>query len=397
MRATVRLSSSQMRAGQPQVSNTRGDIHLWRQGGVGDLIFMQPAILRLKAVIEGNLVHHASENVRWLSRRIGFDELMPHEDGEKRGPGMDLEWSLENHPTMLFLDRASIWELVLGLSVSNMPVELARPTCEPPRMHRSTKPRIYFSPWTSGGYLGRSTPPSVAKKLVDALKQKYQVLTCFSGEPQPQMEIGEDVRLTKLNLEQWAAAIATCEVALSNDTGGLYLAAGMGVPTVGIYDHVAPWLRFRRFRSATAIWLRDPICNCTHHDHCPRTGEGDGRLPEPCKLKLDADDVIDKVANCEKHFGVTWAPSVGKWLDPPLVSIRRETGLLSRGDMVALGEVLAGVAYTTLMDGDIEVTVAPGNISKKQLWLALQEALTVGHVERKSAYSWRRSPALKLF
>jgi hypothetical protein len=86
---------------------------------------------------------------------------------------------------------------------------------------------------------------------------------------------------------------AACDIGLANDSGSLYWMAANGVPCVGIYDHVQPWLRCYRFPQIKPVMSRWPVCQCHHHGSCSRAQGG----RSPCKA-IPAEFLLNALAEC---------------------------------------------------------------------------------------------------
>jgi len=398
LRTRIRKGPSDIRPDASSPFRSPGPLRIWREGGIGDLVFMEPALRRLKALDPSReLIHCAPARVEWLSHRIGFDRLEPHEKRVTTGPGVDVQWALENHPAMLHLDRVSLWELIFQLPVGDMMAEVERPSCAPPPTPATTKDRLFFSPWTSAGVLGRSIPPEVSKKLVAALKPKYQVVTCVRDNPSELMNIGADVMHIGLSTQAWAAAIAACDVALSADTGSLYLAAAMGLPTVGIYEHVGPWLRIRRVPNIHDLWLRDPTCHCDHHGAC--TKRPDTQQYEPCKLDLDPEVVLEALGRVELFRGMVYCVPERMMVDRPVFSVTRSGKAFTRGEKFIICEVMAGTNWRYNYDGaDVVVTIPDdAAVTQKDLWIAMQRALMPNPHGPEPVYGFKRLASYNIF
>jgi len=98
--------------------------------------------------------------------------------------------------------------------------------------------------------------------------------------------------LLDLPLRQLAAAIAACDVYVTNDAGPLHIAAAVGTPTIGLFGpgEDSVWFPYDT-RDGHRALRKDVPCHPCHLDFCNRAGEG---FMECMKL-LALTDVIDEV------------------------------------------------------------------------------------------------------
>lgn len=278
------------------VAPVPSELHLWRSGGLGDFVFMEPALRKLKAQHPSRkLILHAPEKYRYIHNLIGFDEFEANETGTIQGEGIDLHWALERHPGWYCLDRASIWEDILGVPVGEHAVQLT--VDKHPVLRHNRKPTLCFLPLASNyGPGGRSLPPDHAVTLARALCEHYTVVVPSAGDALDGFQYTEAECYQNLTMKAFVRLVASCDKCLGVDSGGIYVAAAAGVPTVGLFGHVDPWLRIPRFPYLSALDLRSPTCQCEQHGTCSRPVNGEA----PCKYV--APEAIWKALLCQASY-----------------------------------------------------------------------------------------------
>ena len=92
-------------------------------------------------------------------------------------------------------------------------------------------------------------------------------------------------------LKQLAAVLELAEVVLSNDSGPMHLAAGLGTPVVGVFTCTSP-VRSGPPGDQHALVSTRLSCAGSYHKHCPLRG----RYHMACKQELEADRVWQVLA-----------------------------------------------------------------------------------------------------
>jgi hypothetical protein len=294
-------------------------IHLYRLDGVGDMIFMEPAVRKLKAQFpEDQLILHTRSRYVQIGEFIGFDAVIPCDT--KRGgynDGINLNWALEHHAASRLMDRVTVWEDILRVPCGDEPVSFGRGAmgkdmlASHPR-YSPDKPSLYLSPFSV--YRERSVPPGRVSDAIGPLTERFNVVTAAPPSSLPKPD-GVDaahyaflvakheallfcasmgcVSFPTAGLADWVTLVAACDVALSSDTGGMYVAAASGIPTVGLFEHVEPWLRLKRFPGTRGVLLRDQTCQCDHHGPCTKTRETCHETLTPAFLLAQVEAVLD--------------------------------------------------------------------------------------------------------
>lgn len=101
------------------------------------------------------------------------------------------------------------------------------------------------------------------------------------------------IRVIKaLPLRQLAAVMSHCTVFVSNDAGPMHIAAGLGIPTIGLFGpgEEQIWFPYDPAGGNTAL-RKDVPCHPCHLDFCNR--EGDGFME--CMKLLEVSDVFHAV------------------------------------------------------------------------------------------------------
>jgi len=289
-------------------------VHMYRLDGVGDMMFMEPAVRKLKALM-GNtkLILHTRGRYQEMWPLIGFDGGGVEESkvGGYGGESINLNWALENHAASRVLDRVSQWEDILHIQIGEEKVKMS------PGKHGAamlkdhanydpTKPSLYYEPFSV--YADRSLFPDMAREIFPVLLSRFNVVMLASTWTIPNIptidwEHGEFVvqkiaaqkycwpracGFVGTNITDWFAIAGACDAALCMDTGALYVAASSGVPSVGMFNHVDPWLRTQRFDNVRAISFKQKGCTCDHHGPCTRERQF-------CRGYIPADYLLDHV------------------------------------------------------------------------------------------------------
>ena len=179
-----------------------------------------------------------------------------------------------------------------------------------------------------------------------------------------------------LSLAQYIHIVQQSDKVLATDTGGLYLAAAGGKPCVGIYEHVAPWLRCRRVPNILAWYVRQNDCACDMHGPCTKVLQGG---VEPCKLHLDPDLVLQAIQRAnvggsryvDRNLHPTSAARIAV-IVPPQGNPQRQQEMVEYA--------FAGIPHIVVdtMRGVLDVryvlALQPGwSFTRQDVWLALDD------------------------
>jgi hypothetical protein len=342
-------------------------LRLHRGGGLGDFVFLEPALRVLKAIDPSReIILCGPDPCRHLYRDIGADKW---EMEGTTGPTVDLNWTLETHPAMYCLDRVSLWELILGLPIGTE-------VCQLPQVGPRGRKRLFFAPFTSqGGLAGRSLPVAEIERLLPHLCRHYEVVMASSDGNWPAIDWGKAERHETPSLDEYLNLLLSCDLFLGNDSGGLYVAGASGIPAVGLFDHVEPWLRVPRVPNILALRLRQPECECGHHSACTRTTDP---AAIPCKTGLDARLILKLLANAKRGPSRVWgmphgAPDLYVWAGWPDIK-----GIDLRGQQVAMRRALAATSLHPvphLTEGSIILAYPPKVVTRERLWALLTPRL----------------------
>ena len=352
MRATIRKAPIAIREPSAFVLGPHADLHLWRMGGLGDLIFMEVALRRLKAWYpKRKVILHTRGQYQCLDTYLGVDQIIPHEGRYRDGAGVELNYAVEQHAGRHSLDRVSIWEDVFSLEITDIPVKIDFPrddfALESLPNVDASKPFLAFMPFTSSNdFASRSLPVHHVNVLTEALSEAYNVVMFDSGPTFPAgLSMSHIVAKPSCDVMTFIKLVASCDTALACDSGGLWVAGAAGIPTVGIFDHVAPWLRTKRFPTVMGLYTRRPMCDCHQHGCCSVTQTDDS----PCKF-ITPDDAISALISARqmssglshpKHWSLYW----NKWIREPSVSVQITDGPNRRETEFAIRHALAGIDW----------------------------------------------------
>lgn len=369
---------------------------LSRLDGVGDMIFMAPAVKRLKQELPGvKLVLNTRKQYAGIASVIGFDDVLLGEKKEKEYEiGIGLNWALEDHPASRILDRVSLWEDILHLPIGDSVVSLdVEPNYDLLRSHKSfdpTKKTLYFCPFSA--FASRSLPPSSVVGIANALAEKYNVVMFRShsdavirNDATPEhirfvleredcmneLGGGKCCLFHNLPIGLWLSSVKACDIAVSCDTAGLYAALGTGVPSVGFFEHVEPWLRLRRFKNYRAIYVRQYDCRCSHHGAC-------SKAREECKEIVDASFIDSNIVALSLGSFGCFDRELEKIKRTPLfVLVDGADEFVDEKTLACIRSTLSGVPFiiSTATNGYYDVVVKDGDEPIRHiLWRAAEEA-----------------------
>ena len=351
-----------------------GSEEMTKHSWVYNVLTAEPALRKLKAQEPGRkIILHAPAVYEALHHLIGFDGFEANETDQCDGPGIDLHWTLERHPGWYSLDRVSMWEDILGVPIGSEPVVLDVPKEQSALRNAPAyaKPILAFLPFSSGaGLIGRSLPGKQIVALIEALSEEYGVVMPHHAQLP---ELAKRTRATcfeGLRIPQFMATVADCDRCLSVDSGGLYVAAAAGVPSVGLYDHVPPWLRAKRFPNIYSLDLRRPTCACLQHDACTCPEKGQ----RPCGF-FDPDIAVHALACCDPYGGRILGVYPEEHVHPPRIGVRIDgrKDQWCDGDARAtefiLKHALAGIEWgywTEDVRHDVALTVKAGDLISRE-------------------------------
>lgn len=348
----------------PLLENVKdGALQISRLDGVGDMVFMTPAVKRLKRIIgDTRLVLHTRPQYAGIHKLIGFDDVVVSDD--KRDvyeDGVGFNWALEVHRAARVVDRVSLWEDVFHLPISNVTLSMDRALIEStasPTDHRlfdERKKTIYLSPFSV--FAGRSFSPSNVVEIASSLSRDFNVVMTApaSDPPLPLDADAAHIAFAQakveclsvcesmgccvfrgLSVDEWFSVVSQCDAAVSSDTAGMYVAAAFGVPSVGFYEHVEPWLRLRRFQRTRGVSVRSDRCRCSHHGPCVAMNESCHDLITPRVVVNNVDAVLrgeygyyhvrgSQLVPPKIHFVVDTSRGSSDDLETTLASIRTAT------------------------------------------------------------------------
>ena len=355
-----------------------GELVLSRLDGIGDMVFMAEAVKTLKATLgDVKFVLHTRPQYADIHKLIGFDDVTCDTDV----PRIALNMALEHHTASLVIDRVSLWEDVLHLPIGDSAVSITPPPggVELLRGHKHydpNKPSLYFSPFSK--YAARSFPVRQAFETAVLLSRRYNVVMVapHTASPLPSDTDDGHVKFVErsadavdylgvagccvfheLSIPEWFSLVSACDVAVSCDTAGVYVAAAVGTPAVGFYEHVAPWLRLHRFSNVRGVSLRQSGCRCDHHGPCPLN-------TEVCKSALTWEFV-------ERNVAATLNGDYG-YFDPdgnPLM--RPRLGFFTGPTTSAIDDhvkaIARGMDYTVNSGCEVEIEVVD-NMARRYVW-----------------------------
>lgn len=347
--------------------------NIMRTAGVGDIIFMQPAVAQLKA--SGTKVTlHTLEHLMPVGRLIGCEVTLAGRLADARG-GLttsdvrrilssavkDVSYALERHPARYIVDRVTLWEVILGLQTTETPVRFTLPEGGRERIamhpeHDPGKPNVLFAP--KGAHAPRSWQPHLIYSVLTKLVEVYNVVIPTGGPTPTDLEFPGALLFPGTPMEEFFAIVRGCDVVLSHDTGAAWVGAGGGVPTVVTFDQVEPWLRMRRFENCRAVWMRLPECMCDHHGHCTN---GD----RVCNDGITGEEIIGHIEAARAGQYGMWRARTGEAVRAPVIEVPRNLAVL---DSEALGMNIRVVdAPTGTADFVLHMTRRE-KITREQLW-----------------------------
>jgi len=347
-----------------------------RLDGVGDIIFMEPAVRAKKQQYpDMPLVLYTRKHFQPLGPLVGFDQTVPQSTRPPIGllpPGSDVCMALEMHGGSYALDRVSLWEQIFGVPITDDPVTLTLPGggSDAIKEHPAYDPgklTLFFAPL---GIRDRKWSVELMQRVWPLLLEEYNVVVASEGPMSTDLGVEGAIGFQSCPMQEWFRIVGACDVALCHDTGAMYLAGGAGIPTVGTYEQVPPWLRMRRFKTIRGVNLRQPDCECDHHGPCTKIGRAcyDGFRPRELLRHLS-----EAMAG---NYGM-WDVRTGRRIAAPMVEIvasgvsdddRRQATEAARGLEASIVETQTGQASYV-------VYLEPGKpLRSTVLWAAIAAA-----------------------
>ncbi|MDD3492204.1 MAG: hypothetical protein PHZ19_01745, partial [Candidatus Thermoplasmatota archaeon] len=345
-----------------------------RRDGIGDVLFMQPALKRLMA---------RGDAMLWTTKALlPVAELMGVNVGDADGGAMpgnvrDHCHALEGHSWRYVLDRVTLWELILGAEVTETPVAVTLPgggreRIEAHPAYRTGLLNLYFSPIVTHGRQ-REWRDGLVRSVIPGLVARFNVVVASAGAMPGGLAHDGALQFPDLPLPEWFALVGGCDAALTHDTGGAWIASAGGIPTVATFNTVPPWLRARRFPNVRSVFMRLPKCNCDHHDGCPF---GD----YACCEGITAAELIGHVEAAMRGERGVWEARTGKAVQPPTIEVPEEFAELLLPSCVGVDvRVVAEPTTTQVLKVNRSIqTGEPIAPSREAVWNMLTEALRRG-------------------
>ena len=352
-----------------------GTYGVCRLDGVGDIIFMEPAIRAMKrANPDVPLVLYTRNQFQALGKLVGFDETVAQSVKPPPGllsPGKDVCHALERHAGAYALDRVSLWEWIFGVPITNEPVLLTLPdggreaVAEHP-LYDPGKQTLYFAPL---GIRQRKWSRGLVGSLWPLLLERYNVVVASERSMPEGLRVEGAIAFPDCSMQQWFQIVGACDVALCHDTGALYVAGGSGIPTVGTYEQLPPWLRMRRFNTVRGVTLRHPDCRCDHHGPCSKGHRA-------CYDEIEPQEWLRHLSEVTAGRYGMWDVRTKKRIEPPSLEIV-VAGISDEGRRQAKEAVLGlNASLVESQTGRAKYTVQarPGQpLRGNVLWMAIAE------------------------
>jgi lipopolysaccharide heptosyltransferase II len=203
--------------------------------------------------------------------------------------------------------HARYWRIAEVLGLSDMPRETFVATSSADRDWAREQfarlPRPIFSVHPGAKWVTKRWPVSKFAELLAQAMQSWPGSVVILGSPseraeadQLEHELGQRPESTrrcpvvnlvgKTSLKQLSALLPLSDFAISNDSGPMHLAAGLGTPTLGIFTCTSA------YRSGPAGAQHEMVsttvpCAASYHKTCPHSGE----QHMACLRELDVDRV----------------------------------------------------------------------------------------------------------
>lgn len=295
----------------------------WRHGGIGDLMFMMPALRHLKNKFPTCKIHIAMG-----LKYVDIYRNIPYVDVVSRLP-LDVEF-LKSADYHLHFEQI-IEGSKLAEKVNAYDLFLDRFNIDPKLIADTEKiPDVFFTKDEEdkaeevlekygfgdddviiGMQLAASSPirtfPTSRLHHVAAALLQRKARIILLGSP-AQIQIGEAIREafaeqpelmkgivngpeTGLSLRESMALVKRCNLVIAPDSAMIHIAAGLRVPIIGLYGPFPSDLRMRYYYNAIGINGKAVCAPCFEHSHGPcRKGN-----PSPCFNLIDPDQILNAV------------------------------------------------------------------------------------------------------
>lgn len=292
-----------------------------REGGAGDLLFGTPVMKYLKEKYPSCKIGVACMPV-YHSLFTGhkyIDTIYPHifseEDFKQYDYFITFEGLIEGNPEASVTNAYDLFINRYGIPLSEIPVKI-------PNLVVSNKCKDYWKMVLNGqftdkniGYQLRASSPirtlpynlsaDIIKKLT-ARGFKVFLLESFDRKNEVARFIQHfnllnvvDTSPYSDNFERLAGIISLMDLFIGPDSSGTHIAAGLGVPIVGLYGPFRSELRLKYYKNAVGIDAQAQRCDqgrgCYMHEYrlCDFANEL-GIQHAPCWNLMQSDIVVDQ-------------------------------------------------------------------------------------------------------
>jgi ADP-heptose:LPS heptosyltransferase len=241
-----------------------------RDGGIGDLILLEPCLRSLKTAHPKMHLGVACDkaNMPVVQGFAEVDEVLPiggyaPEDWDSI---IDLRAYSETCATRATKHRTDVYaERVWGAEVDKGP-RASWPICFVPS--KSKRVKVALQCGSSHKYRDYLDTP----RLAEMLAEKYEVILLDYKIEFPAPKGCIDLRC-KLDVAQFLSAVQCADVFVGPDSGGMHVALAAGVPTVALFGIIKPELRTTYYNTErTRILFREvcqyPGCGAWHMERC---------------------------------------------------------------------------------------------------------------------------------
>lgn len=286
---------------------------VWRTGGIGDLMFLTPALRWLKKQYPTCKITAATapQNVDILFGNPSIDQtlLLPLKADVLRTSDyyQFFEGLIENNSHAQVMNAYDLFMEALSIDSSKVPQEEKIPFVARNEIFRQKMINRFFPGGKSdiltiGIQVASSTPvrdwPSERVEYLAQLYIDRGYLPVFLGSKKEQIVVGQFRLKGKFittagettSLQELIGVMELCDLIVAPDSSVTHIAAALGKPLIGLYGAFPPLLRMAYYPNATSIFgLVSGKCN---DRGWPDSGRPNGcflHSGKPCRQSLQSD------------------------------------------------------------------------------------------------------------
>jgi ADP-heptose:LPS heptosyltransferase len=303
---------------------TGKSIFVWRFGGLGDLMFIQPTLKELKRRFNCKIGFATSPSNMALLRCFPaglLDAISPYpfaaEALEKYDYHLTFQGTLEECEEAKVLNAYDVIKRVAGLDFADNSTDLVVST-KLKNMLQPFVPKNTVALQLRSSSALRTYPLEQVTGIIEALAAKgyktgvidsrrqafgIQDAVMAAGLKDPSSFV--NLSVLSASIPHLVALLDCCVGSIAVDSSVVHLSAALEKPTLGLYGAFPGITRMKYYK--TGAWLEEPFCEkqpCCYHGEgkqlCPYVSKGEFPV---CLSSISPDNIAEAFAVLEKHVG----------------------------------------------------------------------------------------------